>query len=128
MSTQHITAAVLLFASLNSAPCSYFRRKPRRLPVRLAQITQKQRLMGPAVYELLLAGDHKAAEEVFLECKRAVDNNKHLMEKKEKDLKDLQTKGECSTLKKPLPPADRDAAKAAQIAAMRAAKAAGTGV
>jgi len=44
-------------------------------------IKQKQRIMGPAVFDLLMANEHRAAEDVFVDCKKSVDANKHALEK-----------------------------------------------
>jgi hypothetical protein len=37
--------------------------------------------MGPAVFDLLMAGENRAAEDVFLDCKKGVDANKHALDK-----------------------------------------------
>lgn len=78
----------------------------------LAQfIKKKQRVLGPAVFELLDGGEekHKEVEALFLECKKVVDHAVHEMEKMTKDLDSLNSTGECSLtvrVKKPVPPAE----------------------
>ena len=34
------------------------------------------------MFDLLLAGDHKAAEDVFVDCKKSIDANKHAVDLK----------------------------------------------
>mmetsp|Transcript_11639 Transcript_11639/g.14034 ORF Transcript_11639/g.14034 Transcript_11639/m.14034 type:complete len:114 (+) Transcript_11639:77-418(+) len=65
------------------------------------QIRSKKKLMGVEIYEAMATGNHKGAEDIFMSCKRNVDDLSHTLRLKVDEFEMLRDDGESDSIKKP---------------------------
>mmetsp|Transcript_46742 Transcript_46742/g.94283 ORF Transcript_46742/g.94283 Transcript_46742/m.94283 type:complete len:109 (-) Transcript_46742:157-483(-) len=61
----------------------------------------KKKIMGVAIFDAMQNGDHKGAEDIFMNCKQSVDDLLHNLRLKVDEYETLKEEGESENVHKP---------------------------